>query len=327
MAFGGWGHPITPNGGTMSESLRRLSPDEIAAEIGTPLPAKEVMSLLNLDVDLDLALDLAAPIDLAVAANANVAAPIDAAVSANVLSLFSESGAMAKQAVMIDQYISGEAIADAPQTAVVDQEGSDAAAGDTDLGDAGTDVADAGTDGADAGTDAGADAGTGTDTVDVADGTDVAPSDAVTDTAGDTVGDTAGTVTDTVGDTTGDVVDTVDDTTGTVTDTVGDTTGDVVDTVDDTVDGTTGMLDGALEGDLLDVNVHVTLDADLAAPIAGAVAANANVAAPIDAAAAANIGAINSEATAVADQTAIITQQLDGVTAHATAAQDAEITQ
>ena len=44
------------------------------------------MALLDLDVNLDPALDLAAPIDAAVAANANVALPIDAAVSANVLS-------------------------------------------------------------------------------------------------------------------------------------------------------------------------------------------------------------------------------------------------
>jgi hypothetical protein len=39
--------------------------------------------------------DVAAPIDLAIAANANVAAPIDAAVSANILSFGSESAALA----------------------------------------------------------------------------------------------------------------------------------------------------------------------------------------------------------------------------------------
>ena len=43
--------------------------------------------ILDLNADLDLALDAAAPIDLAVAANANVAAPIDAAVGANILSV------------------------------------------------------------------------------------------------------------------------------------------------------------------------------------------------------------------------------------------------
>ena len=43
-------------------------------------------SLLDLDVNVDAALDLAAPVDAGVAANANAALPIDAAVSANVLS-------------------------------------------------------------------------------------------------------------------------------------------------------------------------------------------------------------------------------------------------
>ena len=49
-----------------------------------------------------------------------------------------------------------------------------------------------------------------------------------------------------------------------------------------------------LKGDLLNVDVNVDLDADLAAPINGAVAANANVAAPIDASVAANILSENS---------------------------------
>jgi hypothetical protein len=104
----------------MSEPLR-LSRSDLEAEGGTPLPAKEVLSLLDLNLDLDLGLDLAAPIDLAVAANANVAAPIDAAVSANVLSTMSEATSLADQDVLIDQGISGEAIADAPQTSVLDQ--------------------------------------------------------------------------------------------------------------------------------------------------------------------------------------------------------------
>src|SRR5918992_4952978 len=103
-------------------SLDRLSWSDLEAEGGAPLPAKEVFSpILDLTVDLDLALDLAAPIDLAVAANANVAAPIDAAVAANVLSLASTSAALADQDVLIDQHISGEATAFAPQTATVDQ--------------------------------------------------------------------------------------------------------------------------------------------------------------------------------------------------------------
>src|SRR5687767_190737 len=101
--------------------LPRLTADDLAAEGGTLLPDKEVLSLLDLNVDLDLGLDLAAPIDLAVAANANIAAPIDAAVSANVLSFGSEAQALADQGVSLEQELTGEAIAEAPQTAVLDQ--------------------------------------------------------------------------------------------------------------------------------------------------------------------------------------------------------------
>jgi hypothetical protein len=204
---------------------KRLTRDDLEQEQGTPLPAKEVLSLLDLNLDLDLALDLAAPIDLAVAANANVAAPIDAAASANVLSSGSSAASMADQDVMIDQGLSGEAIADAPQTSVLDQSN---------------------------------------DTIEPPTSEDVAIPDPE------------------------------------------------------------GVLDG---GNLLNVNVDLSLDADIAAPIAGAVAANANVAAPIDAAVAANIGSIDSEAVAVADQDAIIVQDLEDVTAHATAEQDSTITQ
>jgi hypothetical protein len=214
----------------MDDHVPHLSADELTAEIGELLPDKEVFSLLDLFVNLDLAIDLAAPVDLAVAANANVVAPIDAAVAANVLSLGSTAQALADQGVLLDQHISGDAIADAPQQATIDQS---------------NDVIDPGT----------------------------------------------GTVTDPVG-----------------TDPVG------TDPVGTITEG------GALDGPLLNVNVDVALDADLAAPVAGAVAANANVAAPIDAAVAANVASIDSSATAVAEQDAIITQDLDGVTAHATAA-------
>src|SRR3954464_6882056 len=100
---------------TMYDSTPKLTADEMAAEAGELLPDKEVFSLLDLFVNLDLALDLAAPVDLAVAANANVVAPIDAAVSANVLSVGSTAEALADQGVMLDQYLSGDAIADAPQ--------------------------------------------------------------------------------------------------------------------------------------------------------------------------------------------------------------------
>jgi len=77
---------------------------------------------------------------------------------------------------------------------------------------------------------------------------------------------------------------------------------------------------------LLNVNVDLALDADVAAPIDAAVAANANVAAPIDAAVAANVASVDSDAMAVADQDSVIVQNLDGV-ATATADQDASLNQ
>jgi hypothetical protein len=216
---------------SQDDALRPLSPEELAAETGAALPDKEVISLLDLNADLDLALDAAAPIDLAVAANANVAAPIDAAVGANVLSVGSTAQALADQGVLIDQGITGEAVANAPQDSTIDQ-------------------------------------------------------------ADDTVGTAAPTPAPT------------DGTTGGATETVGD----------------------PLSGDLLDVNVDLAADIDLAAPIAGAVAANANVAAPIDAAVAANVGSFGSEATAIAQQDAIITQDIDA-SAEATADQQSQINQ
>jgi hypothetical protein len=208
------------------EELRPLSPEELAAETGAALPDKEVISLLDLNADLDLALDAAAPIDLAVAANANVAAPIDAAVGANVLSVDSTSQALADQGTIIDQGITGAAAANATQGSAIDQ--------------GGTDVPDA----------------------------TVTPDDPGT------------------------------------TETVGD----------------------PLSGDLLDVNVDLAADVNLAAPIDGAVAANANVAAPIDAAVSANVGSIGSEATAVAQQDAIITQDINA-DATANADQQSDINQ
>lgn len=82
----------------------------------------------------------------------------------------------------------------------------------------------------------------------------------------------------------------------------------------------------ALDGDLLNVNVDLAADADIAAPINGAVAANANVAAPIDAAVAANIGSIDSQSYAIADQDAIISQHIDGE-ANASADQQSNLEQ
>jgi hypothetical protein len=101
--------------------LPPVSADELAAEGGTALPDKEVMSLLDLNADLNLALDVASPIDLGVAANANVAAPINGAVGANILSVGSVDAAVAHQGVNIDQDLSGSAIAHAPQHSSIDQ--------------------------------------------------------------------------------------------------------------------------------------------------------------------------------------------------------------
>src|SRR5687768_18398801 len=98
-----------------------LSAEELASEGVTALPAKEVISILDLAADVDLAIDGAAPIDLAIALNANVVAPIDAAVSANILSDGSEAQAMADQAVTVTQTIDADAIATSIQDSMIDQ--------------------------------------------------------------------------------------------------------------------------------------------------------------------------------------------------------------
>jgi len=250
------------------QGLTPLSDDELNAQAGTALPDKEVASVLDLNADLDLGISAAAPIDLAVAANANVAAPIDAAASANVLSFGSESQALADQGVIIDQGITADATADSGQDSTITQ-GADAGTVDGGSVDGGTSDTAAGTGTAATGTES---AGAGT-----ADATAVPGATALPD----------GTLPD------GTLPD------GTLPD------GSGVGTLP--VDPST-----ALDGDLLNVNVDLAADADIAAPINGAVAANANVAAPIDAAVAANIGSIDSDAFAVAQQDAIITQDIDG---------------
>ena len=87
--------------GRSPEADRGLSPEEMAAEGASELPDRQAMSLLDVNANLDLALDVAAPIDAAVAANANAAIPIDAAVSANVLSPDATSFASADQDSLI----------------------------------------------------------------------------------------------------------------------------------------------------------------------------------------------------------------------------------
>jgi hypothetical protein len=208
-----------------------LSEAELAAEDGLALPDKEVVSILDLNADLDLAIDAAAPIDLGVAANANVAAPIDASVGANVLSEGSTAQALSDQGALINQNVSADATANAVQDSTLEQGASPDATADPGLaGDTGTQVP--------------------------TDGTSL-PTDGSTGDLGTTVGDAA-------------------------------------------------------DGDLLNVNVNLDGDANIAAPINGAVAANANVAAPIDASVAANVGSVDSDAVSVAQQTAIINQNIDG---------------
>ena len=106
---------------SQDDALRPLSPEELAAETGAALPDKEVISLLDLNADLDLALDAAAPIDLAVAANANVAAPIDASVAANVGSVDSVATSIAQQDAIITQDLDANAEATADQTSTITQ--------------------------------------------------------------------------------------------------------------------------------------------------------------------------------------------------------------
>ena len=103
-----------------------LTAEELAAHDAAALPDREAMStiptsLLDLDVDVDAALDLAAPVDAGVALNANAALPIDAAVSANILSPGAYSGAEAEQISVINQDLDGVAIADPDQTSNIEQ--------------------------------------------------------------------------------------------------------------------------------------------------------------------------------------------------------------
>lgn len=287
-----------------------LSDEELAAQGATALPDKEVVSILDLNADIDLAIDAAAPIDLAVAANANVAAPIDAAVGANVLSVGSTAQALSDQGVIINQGLDADASAHAVQDSALDQSNDTVDAGGTAPADATASPA--------VGSTALGDTGAATDGLT---GTAGDTAGTVGDTVGGAVGDTTGTVGDTTG-TVGDATGTVGDTAGTVGDTVGGATGDL----GGTVGGATDAAGGLLDGNLLNVDVNVNADADIAAPINGAVAANANVAAPIDAAVGANVGSVDSNAVAVSQQDAIINQDITG-SADATSDQTSDITQ
>jgi hypothetical protein len=252
-----------------------VSMDEIENEDAVALPDKEVMSLLDVNANVDLGLDLAAPVDLAAAANLNVAAPIEASAAANVLSPDGQAVGLAQQHGTIDQTISGKAEATAPQHAVVTQNSNPTEAG--------------GTSGAPA--DAGAGAGQA-----------AAP-------AAGAVGDAAGATGGAVGGVTG-------------------AAGGVTGAAGGAVGGATGGVDSLLSGgSLLDANVDIHANANLAAPVDGALAANGNVAAPIDAAVGANIGSDHGIAEAAAPQEVDIHQSLDNVSAEATAQQDSSVNQ
>ena len=100
---------------------QELTEDELQQEQASEMPDRENMSLLDLDANLDLALDLAAPIDAAVAANANVAVPVNASVGANVIGIGSTAYAAADQDSIIMQDMDATANATATKDAYIDQ--------------------------------------------------------------------------------------------------------------------------------------------------------------------------------------------------------------
>jgi hypothetical protein len=112
----------------VTDSKKGLTPEEMEAEDATALPDREAMStlpvippILDLDANVDAALDIAAPINASVAANANAALPIDAAASANVLSEGAQAGATAPQTSVIGQSLEGEATATSNQVSDIQQ--------------------------------------------------------------------------------------------------------------------------------------------------------------------------------------------------------------
>jgi hypothetical protein len=130
-----------------SHDEQALTQSELEAETAEGLPERAAMStlptglpgadalelggLLDLDVNVDLTADAAAPVGAAVAANANVAAPIDAAVAANVASPDATAAASAAQNSTIIQDLDGVANAETNQTSGIEQGGGDATAGGT----------------------------------------------------------------------------------------------------------------------------------------------------------------------------------------------------
>ena len=117
-----------------TDEFAPLTPEELAAEGVTALPDKEVVSILDLAADINLAIDGAAPIDLAIALNANVVAPITGAVSANILANGSTSQALTDQGVMVTQHVNADAIATGLQDSTIDQSDTVTGGADDDAG-------------------------------------------------------------------------------------------------------------------------------------------------------------------------------------------------
>ena len=202
-----------------SDEFAPLTTEELAAEGVTALPDKEVVSILDLAADIDLAIDGAAPIDLAIALNANVVLPIDAAVSANLLSNGSTSQAMADQGVMITQTVEADAIATGIQDSAIDQSDTvtDGTGATTTEGTGEQSTPMAADDAAAATTEA---ATTEAASFEPVDGT------VVVDSAGNIIG-TLDTSTGTVVDSAGNIIGTLNETTGLIVDSAGSIVGTV----------------------------------------------------------------------------------------------------
>jgi hypothetical protein len=98
-----------------------LSDQELQAQQATDLPDREAMSLLDVVADLNLDLNLAAPVDAGVAANANAGVPVDASVGANVGAVGSQALANAPSSSTITQSLQGTAVAEPSQTSQISQ--------------------------------------------------------------------------------------------------------------------------------------------------------------------------------------------------------------
>ncbi|MBW8711329.1 MAG: peptidoglycan-binding protein, partial [Mycobacterium sp.] len=116
-----------------------LTPEELQAEIGIALPAKEVVSIIDVNADINVGIDAASPIDLSAAANLNVAAPIQAGAAANLLTSGSGADAMvthsADGGIIIGQTMDTvTADATSTQDSGIDQSGDTSDGGDTGTG-------------------------------------------------------------------------------------------------------------------------------------------------------------------------------------------------